>query len=74
MEQLIYKAISNNKQIKIILIINKNCFLGHGFTSLIEKYKEIIELSDIILANRIDNNNLIRYSNYNSFLVILWQR
>ena len=68
MEQLIYKAISNNKQIKIILIINKNCFLGHSFTSLIEKYKEIIELSDIIFCDKNEINYFFRtYNNLKNY-------
>ena len=63
MEQFIYKAININKQIKIILIINKNCFLGHDFTALIEKYKEIIELSDIIFCNKSEINYFFRTYN-----------
>ncbi len=63
-EKFLYKVIGDNKQIKIILIINKNCFTGYDFTSLIEKYREIIELSDIIFCDRKEINYFIRtYSN-----------
>ena len=63
-EKLLYKVIGDNKQIKIILIINKNCFTGYDFTSLIEKYREIIELSDIIFCDRKEINYFLRtYSN-----------
>ena len=63
-EQFLYKVIGDNKQIKIILIINKNCFTGYDFTSLIEKYREIIELSDIIFCDRKEINYFLRtYSN-----------
>ena len=63
-EKFLYKVIGDNKQIKIILIINKNCFTGYDFTSLIEKYREIIELSDIIFCDRKEINYFLRtYSN-----------
>ena len=63
-EQFLYKVIGDNKQIKIILIVNKNCFTGYDFTSLIEKYREIIELSDIIFCDRKEINYFLRtYSN-----------
>ena len=68
MEQFLYKVINNNKQIKIILVINKNCFTGYDFTSLIEKYKEIIELSDIIFCDKSEMNYFFRtYNNMKSF-------
>ena len=70
MEQFLYKVIKNNKQIKIILIINKNCFTGYDFTSLIEKYKEIIELSDIIFCDKEEINYFFRiYSNLKNYNV-----
>ena len=62
-EQFLYKVIGDNKQIKIILIINKNCFTGYDFTSLIEKYREIIELSDIIFCDRKEINYFLRTYN-----------
>ena len=63
MEKFLYKIMNNNKQIKIILIINENCFIGYDFTSLIEKYREIIELSDIIFCNRNELNYFYRTYN-----------
>ena len=63
MEKFLYKVINGNKQIKIILIINKNCFTGYDFTSLIEKYREIIELSDIIFCDRKEINYFFRTYN-----------
>ena len=62
-EQFLYKVIGDNKQIKIILIVNKNCFTGYDFTSLIEKYREIIELSDIIFCDRKEINYFLRTYN-----------
>ena len=62
-EQFLYKVIGDNKQIKIILIINKNCFTGYDFTSLIEKYREIIELSDIIFCDRKEINYFLKTYN-----------
>ena len=62
-EKFLYKVIGDNKQIKIILIINKNCFTGYDFTSLIEKYREIIELSDIIFCDRKEINYFLRTYN-----------
>ena len=63
-EKFLYKVIGDNKQIKIILIINKNCFTGYDFTALIEKYREIIELSDYIFCDRKEINYFLRtYSN-----------
>ena len=63
-EKFLYKVIGDNKQIKIILIVNKNCFTGYDFTSLIEIYREIIELSDIIFCDRKEINYFLRtYSN-----------
>jgi len=69
-KQFLYKVISDNKQIKIILIINNNCFTGYDFTALIEKYREIIELSDIIFCDKKEINYFLRtynnLKNYNS--------
>jgi hypothetical protein len=48
------------KKIMIILIINEKCFTGYDFTSLIEKYKEIIELSDIIFCDKNELNYFFR--------------
>ena len=62
-EKFLYKVIGDNKQIKIILIVNKNCFTGYDFTSLIEKYREIIELSDIIFCDRKEINYFLRTYN-----------
>jgi hypothetical protein len=61
--QFLYKVISDNKQIKIILIINNNCFTGYDFTALIEKYREIIELSDYIFCDRKEINYFLRTYN-----------
>ena len=60
MEKFLYKIISGNKQIKIILIINEKCFSGYDFTALIEKYREIIELSDIIFCDKNELNYFFR--------------
>ena len=69
-EKFLYKVIGDNKQIKIILIINKNCFTGYDFTSLIEKYREIIELSDIIFCDRKEINYFLRtYSNLKNYSI-----
>ena len=69
-EQFLYKVIGDNKQIKIILIVNKNCFTGYDFTSLIEKYREIIELSDIIFCDRKEINYFLRtYSNLKNYSI-----
>ena len=68
MEKFLYKVISDNKQIKIILIINNNCFTGYDFTSLIEKYREIIELSDIIFCDKNEINYFFRtYNNLKNY-------
>ena len=68
MEKCLYKIINTNKQIKIILIINNNCFTGYDFTSLIEKYREIIELSDIIFCDKNEMNYFFRtYSNLKNY-------
>ena len=56
MLQIIYNIINNNKNIIIILIINEKCFKGIQFNDLIDIYKEIIELSDIIFCNKNDMN------------------
>ena len=56
MLQIIYNIINNNKNIIIILIINDKCFKGIQFNDLIDIYKEIIELSDIIFCNKNDMN------------------
>ena len=56
MLQIIYNIINNNKNIIIILIINEKCFKGIEFNDLIDIYKEIIELSDIIFCNKNDMN------------------
>ena len=75
MEKLLYKIINNNKKIKIILIINENCFIGYDFTSLIEKYREIIELSDIIFCNRNELNYFYRtYNNLRNYSIDLLNR
>ena len=60
MEKFLYKIINGNKQIKIILIINEKCFSGYDFTALIEKYREIIELSDIIFCDKNELNYFFR--------------
>ena len=60
MEKFLYKIISGNKQIKIILIINEKCFSGYDFTALIEKYREIIELSDVIFCDKNELNYFFR--------------
>ena len=60
MEKFLYKIISGNKQIKIILIINEKCFSEYDFTALIEKYREIIELSDIIFCDKNELNYFFR--------------
>ena len=68
MEKFLYKIINTNKQIKIILIINKNCFTGYDFTTLIEKYREIIELSDVIFCDKNEMNYFFRtYSNLKNY-------
>ena len=77
MLQFIYNIINNNKNIIIILIINDKCFKGIEFTNLLEIYKEIIELSDIIFCNKNEMNyflktyNELKYRNnngkYNNF-------
>ena len=75
MEKFLYKIMNNNKQIKIILIINENCFIGYDFTSLIEKYREIIELSDIIFCNRNELNYFYRtYNNLRNYSIDLLNR
>ena len=75
MEKFLYKIMTNNKQIKIILIINENCFIGYDFTSLIEKYREIIELSDIIFCNRNELNYFYRtYNNLRNYSIDLLNR
>ena len=60
MEKFLYKIINGNKQIKIILIINEKCFSGYDFTALIEKYREIIELSDVIFCDKNELNYFFR--------------
>ena len=60
MEKFLYEIISGNKQIKIILIINEKCFSGYDFTALIEKYREIIELSDVIFCDKNELNYFFR--------------
>ena len=63
MEKFIYKVINSNKKIMIILIINEKCFTEYDFTSLIEKYKEIIELSDIIFCDKDEMNYFFKTYN-----------
>ena len=75
MEKFLYKIISGNKQIKIILIIDEKCFDGYDFTTLIEKYREIIELSDIIFSNKNDLNYFFRtYQNLKNYSSDLMNR
>ena len=75
MEKFLYKIISGNKQIKIILIIDEKCFDGYDFTNLIEKYREIIELSDIIFSNKNDLNYFFRtYQNLKNYSSDLMNR
>ena len=56
--------LNKNKNLKFILIINDKCFKDYKFTDLLESYKEIIELSDIIFASK-DNINYF-FQTYNS--------
>ena len=71
MLQFIYEIININKNIIFILIINDNCFKGIEFSSLIDIYKEIIELSDIIFCSKNELNyffntyNELKKINYN---------
>ena len=75
MEKFLYKIMNNKKKKKIILIINENCFIGYDFTSLIEKYREIIELSDIIFCNRNELNYFYRtYNNLRNYSIDLLNR
>ena len=66
------EILNKNKKIKIILIINDDCFIGYKLSSLLEIYKEIIELSDIIFSNKENLNyflktyNFMKYSLYSN--------
>ena len=75
MEKFLYKIINANKQIKIILIINEKCFNGYDFTTLIEKYREIIELSDVIFCDKNELNYFYRtYHNLKNYSFDLFNR
>ena len=63
MLQFIYNIINNNKNIIIILIINDKCFKGIEFTNLLEIYKEIIELNNIIFFNKNEMNYFLKTYN-----------
>lgn len=63
MLNFIYNIINYNKNIIIILIINDKCFKGIEFISLLEIYKEIIELSDIIFCNKNELNYFLKTYN-----------
>ena len=63
MINFIYNIINKNKNIIIILIINDKCFKGIEFTSLLDVYKEIIELSDILFCNKNEMNYFFKTYN-----------
>ena len=63
MINFIYNIINKNKNILIILIMNNKCFKGIEFTSLLDIYKEIIELSDIIFCNKNELNYFFKTYN-----------
>ena len=54
----------HKKTAKIILIINDSCFLRYNLSSLLEAYKEIIELSDVIFSNKENLNCFLKTYNY----------
>ena len=63
MLHIIYNIINSNKNILIILIINDKCFKGIEFNYLLDIYKEIIELSDVIFCNKDDLNYFFKTYN-----------
>ena len=63
MINFIYNIINKKKNILIILIMNNKCFEGIEFTSLLDIYKEIIELSDIIFCSKNELNYFFKTYN-----------
>ena len=63
MIHFIYNIINKNKNILIILIMNDKCYKSIEFTSSLDAYKEIIELSDIIFSNKKDMNYFFKTYN-----------
>ena len=61
--------INQNPNIKILTIISKNVFKDNQFPNKLKYYKEIIELSDIIICNKNNLNYFFRIYNdkYNDY-------